>query len=237
MYPTPEHELQIHPKQVLCRRHLNVVVNVDANANKGRSRALRDIAERRIGPIPRLTQRQKLEAQTAEQAEGSRPPNASIPDTDPVGVDVAMLHDARVPDAPPLLHRHGRIHHDVAPVAVVMEPGDERTRPARQSHRLAETAMPPSLPGGVSPRRRVSPPGGGRSVGGGARRDEVDELGRRAEVHERPGGDGANAKLVPRQGPVDADGFCRTPRTSDIRQPPRRSSSSPAACGSSTKTP
>ena len=35
MYPTPEHELQIHPKQVLCRRHLNVVVNVDANANKG----------------------------------------------------------------------------------------------------------------------------------------------------------------------------------------------------------
>ena len=113
-----------------------------------------------------------------------------------------MFHDARVPDVPPLLHRHGRIHHDVAPVAVVMEPGDERTRPARQSHRLAETAMPPSLPGGVSPRRRVSPPGGGRSVGGGARRDEVDELGRRAEVHERPGGDGANAKLVPRQVPV-----------------------------------
>jgi hypothetical protein len=34
MYPTPEHELQIHPKQVLCRRHLNVVVDVDANANQ-----------------------------------------------------------------------------------------------------------------------------------------------------------------------------------------------------------
>jgi len=51
-----------------------------------------------------------------DESKGKHPPDppnaadhASVPNIDPVGVDVAMFHDARVPDVPPLLRRHGRI--------------------------------------------------------------------------------------------------------------------------------